>query len=210
MKTLLSTFALLIGCGLLNVRKVNSTHAYGQSCLDDHMYTYIHDYHIKLTCDQIRDDHTRTELCKKEEVQLNCKYTCGNCCEDDEDYFVNCEWIAKKPWRKIEYCGQTYEHRMVQEACPKACNYCFTSNAPSNIPSSFPSLQPSNEPSDSCKDDDQYHFHSDYQGSTQNLYCKYICQNSSPGKTESRKNRFCKGDILEKCCASCNSGPGCY
>jgi hypothetical protein len=50
------------------------------------------------------------------------------------------------------------------EACPKASNYCFASDAHSNIPSSFPSLQPSNEPSVSCKDDDNYHFHGDYHG----------------------------------------------
>lgn len=123
MKILHLSFALL--CGLSSFRDISAEEPEA-SCQDDLLYTYIDNGEIALTCGEIREvESTRQELCQIEEVQMHCPFSCGICCEDTENFFVNCEWIAVEDWRKTEYCGQTFEHRMVQEACPVACDYCF-------------------------------------------------------------------------------------
>lgn len=123
MKILHLSFALL--CGISTIRDVYAEEPEA-SCQDDLLFTYRDNDEIALTCRDIREfEVTRLELCQLEEVQMHCPFSCGICCEDSSNFFVNCEWIAEKGWRKIEYCGQTFEHRMVQEMCPVACEYCM-------------------------------------------------------------------------------------
>lgn len=123
MKILYLPFAFLYG--LSNIRDAYAAEPEA-SCQDDHKYTYLDNDEIALTCGEIREfDETRQELCVLEEVKVHCPFSCGICCEDTESYIINCDWIAEQGWRKVEYCGQTFEHRMVQEMCPIACDYCM-------------------------------------------------------------------------------------
>ncbi|GFH50342.1 hypothetical protein CTEN210_06818 [Chaetoceros tenuissimus] len=147
MKILHLPFALL--CGFSTIIRNAYAEEPEASCQDDLLYTYIDNDEIALTCGGIREvESTRQKLCQIEEVQMHCPFSCGLCCEDTENFFVNCEWIAMEDWRKVEYCGQTFEHRMVQEACPVACDYCYdnaidATPVPTTALTAFPSSSPS-------------------------------------------------------------------
>ncbi|GFH54739.1 hypothetical protein CTEN210_11215 [Chaetoceros tenuissimus] len=125
---------------------------------------YEEDDRIKtLTCISIRWKFSRREaLCPLPEVNEKCAHTCGRCCEDDPDYVLTtnletlkrCAWVGQKEVRMIRYCDTWNSGRMVRDACPAACNYCFpaiqaiVTEQPSFIPSQFPSERvPSASPS---------------------------------------------------------------
>ena len=122
----------------------------------------------KKNCRQIRNKEERRQiLCQKEEVRAACPQVCGFCCEDERgfqfklkriDTMQDCRWITKnqrkKAIRKKEYCTKdnsqgklyTWEGRSIRDACPVACDFCFTDNRvtlpPSTSPSSAPNFTP--------------------------------------------------------------------
>ena len=89
MKILYLPFAVLCGLSIIRDAYAEEPEA---SCQDDLLYTYIDNDEIALTCGEIREvESTREKLCQLQEVQMHCPLSCGLCCEDTENYFVNCE-----------------------------------------------------------------------------------------------------------------------
>jgi len=116
------------------------------SCLDKSEYRYA-DFEYQ-TCGWIRSTESRREkLCVDAEVATNCPFTCGYCCEDDSNYqFFNnmkqqkgCEWISTLTLQKV-YCSSWRSGQMVQDACPKVCNFCPAKLAGSAAISASPLL----------------------------------------------------------------------
>ena len=61
-------------------------------CEDDYDYKF----NKKYACAKIRKKF-RQRLCVKDEVILNCPYTCGDCCEDDPNYtFTSSSGLEQK------------------------------------------------------------------------------------------------------------------
>ena len=88
---------------------------------------------------------------------INCPLSCGLCCEDDAVFTFmtenrqrrNCAWIANKPDPRAKYCTTTYNGRIVQDACPLACDECNAciSLAPPDSPTTLPSSLRTNQSS---------------------------------------------------------------
>lgn len=205
-----------------------------QKCQNDD--SFMLNGNARMTCRYIRkEEERRQHYCLRPEVRESCPQTCGICCQDDEDYsFTNhhnnqvatCEFISKKPEiRSIKWCDRHKEGRMVQDACPQACDFCqelvpllpvpsssptvstrpSSSSSPSIIPTAVPSLIPSQIPTSSsipstkpisCKNDPNFRFKDKDNGhSCQKIRLK-----------ESRRQKFCKKeDVYEHCQLTCGA-----
>jgi len=114
-------------------------------CLNDRSFKQFFDGKLR-ECSNVRlDEDRRIEMCKIPEVFEACPQSCGRCCKDDDSYSFftksgkekGCRWIQTKPDIRAEkYCGMDkYEfgnRRVVRDACPKACNFCFAYSGPRN------------------------------------------------------------------------------
>jgi len=131
--------------------------------------TYTYGANPEMRCQAIRIKQERRETyCKDPEVHSFCPQTCGVCCEDDPDYRfhipskrnLKCKWLGRKDRRMKKWCKEFKNKKMVRDACPKACDFCFpfiahdtqgpsSSATPSysNKPSENPSKQTSTKPS---------------------------------------------------------------
>lgn len=126
-------------------------------CKNDPDYT--HHLKTEITCNQLRwqDTDFREEVCGEAEANERCPQTCGVCCENDPTYnFTSaqnktrtCKWIGGKMERSIHWCNKTpQDKRIVRDACPLACNFCFPMVPISlnSLPSSYPSSNPTSPP----------------------------------------------------------------
>jgi len=78
--------------------------------------------------------------------------------------------------------------------------------APTFTPSTFPT----NAPTHTCKDDEDYEFNRASDSTVAIMVdCTYMCRNNDPEKNEKRKDKWCTGEVLEKCCASCSAVARC-
>jgi len=99
-------------------------------CLNDNSWSFYTD--PNMTCKKIRNNESRRKnYCPKRSVINACPQSCGLCCMDDPNYSMdasdssqNCDSVSKSSNTK-SLCSQFRNDRMVRDACPKACNYCF-------------------------------------------------------------------------------------
>jgi len=126
------------------------------ACLNSRVFSYFFD-NIQRQCKNVRlKEDRRYAMCQIEDVRENCPQSCGDCCEDDPEYVLitglgtskRCGWVGQKQVRQDKYCGTYNNRRMVRDACPAACRFCFPkvlSTTPQPTPklSSTPSLSPS-------------------------------------------------------------------
>lgn len=149
-----------------------------RSCQNDDTFEYPSpwpsDQGKSRNCRQIRNKEERREMMYKVlDVYYACPQVCGVCCENNDSYefkmrntneFKNCNFI-KSPVSLETYCTRTagrplcfWDGRTVRDACPVACNFCFSHIKPSS-PSScendntfvYPSLVDLGSPSLNCK-----------------------------------------------------------
>ena len=146
------------------------------ACVNDPTFEWpsIADGNKKKTCKQIRiKESRRTTMCLISEVATACPQSCGVCCEDDStfefplrnnpDKIQNCTWILRnknedKTEKRIDrYCTKgengtkplyTHNNRTIRDACPKSCNFCFTTVTPE--PTSGPTTGPTPAPTGSA------------------------------------------------------------
>ena len=113
-------------------------------------------------CAWVRNKESQREkFCEFQDIEVHCPISCGICC-DDNPFFTfilpdqpdnqrkTCRWISKNASRK-QYCNTFNNGRMVQDACPKACDFCLPpigSGAPSMSPTDNPTAKPTRSPSD--------------------------------------------------------------
>ncbi len=223
------------------------------TCLNNATFkivSYVDSGNPLKNCKQIRMKQERREsLCPIQSVMDACPHTCGICCEDDDTYrfklknidnIVGCDWITKnrktKEKRILKYCTKnntegklhTWGGRSIRDACPKSCNFCFTSDAPSMLPSSDPSGQPTNTPTlsiepsltptrylekpsavptlieEKCVDNETFTFSLDWNNAIIRK-CTWLRQHRSSFVDKWRTDRYCvKPDIKASCCTSCN------
>jgi len=67
-------------------------------------------------------------------VRSNCPSSCGICCADDSTFlFVTesddvpkqgCEWIAKRPSKRQEYCTIRGDSKLIAASCQQTCDNC--------------------------------------------------------------------------------------
>jgi len=101
--------------------------------------TYRHNDNDEMSCKWIRStDERRSTYCQDTEVLSYCPITCGECCEDNSHYTFevslgitqNCDWLTSAT--TDEYCGKSFNGKMVREGCPLSCNYCNTPQCKNN------------------------------------------------------------------------------
>jgi len=109
-----------------------------QDCKNDDTYRYTgtndlarhpHD----VSCKWIRNmEERRSQYCQLNEVVEACPISCGVCCEDDNSYnFMvdgstrDCNWISTGTGSSQDSCDTYKNGRMVRDACPKSCGFCF-------------------------------------------------------------------------------------
>ena len=81
---------------------------------------------------------------------------------------------------------------------------------PSTFPTTFPTNAPSQVPTSSCHDDKEYEFNRTPDSIVAIMVdCTYMCKNKDNEITKKRQDKWCTGEVLEKCCASCSAGGKC-
>ena len=113
----------------------------------------------EYSCEKIRfHESLRQNLCRREDVHLNCPISCGLCCFDDPTYVISlsdgsdepCSYLDQE-YLKEKWCNSVSNGKTVRSACQKSCRVCraYVSVSPSAAPTATTSLSPSNGPSPS-------------------------------------------------------------
>ncbi len=150
--------------------------ALAQGCVNSDDFVYFYE-NKERSCKNIRiNENRRQALCPEETVNAACPQTCGQCCEDLDDFTftrnngqkADCAWLGEKTVRMEKYCKDikigfpTSTKGTVRDGCPVTCDFCFDSiavatispaptatisGAPSGSPSAGPTSSPSMSPS---------------------------------------------------------------
>lgn len=103
-------------------------------CVDRNVDFIISGTAETISCQSIRqNDVERVEqMCEHYQIQSNCPRTCGKCCEDDTEFFiqtkegrrVGCDGIdmLQTKSEKNTYCNDM----RIRALCSKTCGDCFT------------------------------------------------------------------------------------
>merc|ERR1719491_2075443 len=151
---------------LLKLQTTCASNIFGEvTCLDDDSFAF--NDNPKLTCEKIQKNETRRQkYCKKDEVHERCPLTCGDCCEDDENFSfntpqknnANCKWLARKANRQARFCNKFKQMKKVKLACPFTCDFCFNHDTPTAAPTTKkqPTASPIPTTTPSCVDDPDF------------------------------------------------------
>jgi len=93
------------------------------------------------SCNFVRKNSNRDELCEDPKVASKCPISCGSCCEDDKSFsFINkdsrgdewdCSTIKKKEKRIEMWCKRhaydvkTGDFLKIRSTCAETCDYCI-------------------------------------------------------------------------------------
>jgi len=106
------------------------------SCVDRNVDFVIPGTAETISCQSIRQNNVERleQMCEHYQIQSNCPGTCGKCCEDDTEFFIQtkegrrigCDGIydmlQTTKSEKQNYCNDT----RIRALCSKTCGACFT------------------------------------------------------------------------------------